>query len=1175
MALQVPDRVRTFGVGSSRFANLPDLAEIQKASFKWFVDEGLGEELRAFSPIKDYTGRLELHFLPNYTFDDHTEPNKPKTPEDARAMDSSFTKKLRIQMRLVNRELGEIKEQEIYVGDIPIMTDRGTFIINGAERVIVSQIVRSPGIYYKREVDTNGKRTFSATLIPNRGAWLKFETDVNDVIYVKIDKNRKLLASTLIRALGYSDSEMEGLFRHRDFLKKTLDKDNTKTREDALIEVYRKLRPGDPPSVAGGQSILESRFFDDKRYDLGKVGRYKLNRKLSLSIPETQRTLSREDIVAAVDYLIALHYDEGHVDDIDHLGNRRIRSVGELLQNQFRIGLSRLERIVKERMTLQDADSLTPANLLNTKPLVAAIREFFGSSQLSQFMDQTNPLAELTHKRRISALGPGGLSRERAGFAVRDIHPSHYGRICPVETPEGPNAGLIGSLATHARVNEYGFIETPYRQVLNGKCTPEVHYLTADEEDKYRVAPGDVPVDEKGNFLTDLIPCRYKAEFLETPPEQVDYVGVSPIQIISVGTALIPFIEHDDANRALMGSNMQRQAVPLIKTERALVTTGIEKHSARDSGMVVVYEHDVEGKVEFISASEVRIRTKDRLLKYKMAKFQRSNQDTCLNQRPLVKVGDILKRGQIIADGAATDQGELAVGRNILVAFMPWEGYNFEDAILISQRIVFDDVMTSIHIEKLEIDARSTKLGPEEITREVPNVSEESLRHLDENGIVRIGSRVYPDDILVGKITPKGESEHPPEEKLLRAIFGEKARDVRDNSLRVPHGEGGRVVDVKVFDREKGDELPPVANKVVRVYIAQKRKISVGDKVAGRHGNKGIVARILPTEDMPFLPDGTPVDIVLNPLGVPSRMNVGQTYETMLGLAAMLTGQRYEVPPFDEMFEKEASSMLVHREIEAGRTKLDLPWVGLDGKVTIFDGRTGDPFDSPVTVGQIYMMKLVHLVDDKIHARSTGPYSLVTQQPLGGKAQFGGQRLGEMECWALEAFGAAYTLQEMLTIKSDDVNGRSKAYEAIVKGENLRRPGIPESFKVLVRELQSIGLDVSVAKRTKDGGELEVDLMAEVEETKPRNVRRVSPFGEIGLEAELSELAAGNPSLIPAVAAVAVGERDAEEAGDDFEEDAVDPLVAATPIADLVPDADPIADAVIGADDEAAADEEF
>jgi DNA-directed RNA polymerase subunit beta len=1126
MALEISERVRTFGVGGSRIAHLPDLAEIQKSSFQWFIKEGLAEELKAFSPIKDYTGRLELHFLSDYTFDDHTEPNKPKTPEEARSLDASFTKKLRIKMRLVNRDIGEIKEQEIYVGDIPMMTDRGTFIINGAERVIVSQIVRSPGIYYKREVDQNGKRTFSATLIPNRGAWLKFESDVNDVIYVKIDKNRKLPATTLLRALGYSDQEMESVFRHRDFLKKTFEKDNTKTREEALIEVYRKLRPGDPPSVAGGQSIIDSRFFDDKRYDLGKVGRYKLNKKLALSIPEAQRTLTREDIVASVDYLIALHYDEGQLDDIDHLGNRRIRSVGELLQNQFRIGLSRLERIVKERMTLQDADTLTPANLLNTKPLVAAIREFFGSSQLSQFMDQTNPLAELTHKRRLSALGPGGLSRERAGFAVRDIHPSHYGRICPVETPEGPNAGLIGSLATHARVNEYGFIETPYRLVMNGRVTDEIHYLTADEEDRFRVAPGDVPVDDNGGFLTDSIPVRYRSEFIETTHNEVDYVGVSPIQIISVGTALIPFLEHDDANRALMGSNMQRQSVPLINTERAFVTTGIEKHAARDSGMVVLA--DVEGKVEFVSANMIHVRTKDdTLIKYKLAKFQRSNQDTCLNQKPIVRPGDKVKPGQIIADGAATKDGELAVGRNLLVAFMPWEGYNFEDAILISQRLVYDDVLTSIHIEKLEIDARSTKLGPEEITREVPNVSEESLRHLDEYGIVRIGARVYPDDILVGKITPKGESEHPPEEKLLRAIFGEKARDVRDNSLRVPHGEGGRVVDVKVFDREKGDELPPVANKVVRVYIAQKRKISVGDKVAGRHGNKGIVAKILPPEDMPFLPDGTPVDIVLNPLGVPSRMNVGQTYETLLGLAAMLTGHHYEVPPFDEMFEKEASSNLVHKEIKTA-TKGQYEWVGKDGKVTLYDGRSGDDFDNPVTIGKIYMMKLVHLVDDKIHARSTGPYSLVTQQPLGGKAQFGGQRLGEMECWALEAFGASYSLQEMLTIKSDDVNGRSKAYESIVKGENLKRPGIPESFKVLVRELQSIGLDVSVAKRTREGEEQEVDLMTEVEDVKPRGLRRMSPFGEIGIEAELQELS--RQTMMPQ-AAVGLSEPDEEIGG--------------------------------------------
>ncbi len=1104
MALELSERVRTFGVGGSRISDLPDLAEIQKSSFKWFIDEGLAEELKAFSPIKDYTGRLELHFLTNYSFEDHTEPNKPKTPDEARSLDASYTKKLRIQMRLVNREIGEIKEQEIYVGDIPMMTDRGTFIINGAERVIVSQIVRSPGIYFKRDVDQHGKRTFSATLIPNRGAWLKFETDANDIIYVKIDKNRKLPVTTLLRALNYSDSEMETIFRHAGFLKKTFEKDNTKTREESLIEVYRKLRPGDPPSVAGGQSILDSRFFDDKRYDLNRVGRYKLNKKLGLNLPETQRTLTPDDIVAAVDYLIALNYDEGQVDDIDHLGNRRIRSVGELLQNQFRIGLTRLERIVRERMTLQDADTLTPANLLNTKPLVAAIREFFGSSQLSQFMDQTNPLAELTHKRRLSALGPGGLSRERAGFAVRDIHPSHYGRICPVETPEGPNAGLIGSLATHARVNPYGFIETPYWRVKNGLVTEEKRYLTADEEDRYRVAPGDVPINDDGSFATELVPVRYKAEFIETTPDEVDFVGVSPIQIVSVGTALIPFLEHDDANRALMGSNMQRQAVPLVSTEPAIVTTGIERQSAKDSGMVIVA--DVEGRVEYVTANAIHVRAKDkRLVKYRLNKFQRSNQDTCLNQKPIVRVGDEVVSGDVIADGAATNGGELAVGRNLLVAFMPWEGYNFVDAILISQRLVHDDVMTSIHIEKLEIDARSTKLGPEEITREVPNVSEESLRHLDENGIVRVGSRVYPDDILVGKITPKGESEHPPEEKLLRAIFGEKARDVRDNSLRVPHGEGGRVVEVKVFDREKGDELPPVANKVVRVYIAQKRKISVGDKVAGRHGNKGIVAKILPLEDMPYLPDGTVCDIVLNPLGVPSRMNVGQTFETLLGFAGMLTNNRYEVPPFDEMFAKEASSALVHDELARGKEVAGVDWVDAAGKVPLYDGRTGNKFDSPVTVGKIYMMKLVHLVDDKIHARSTGPYSLVTQQPLGGKAQFGGQRLGEMECWALEAFGAAYSLQEMLTIKSDDVNGRSKAYESIVKGENLKRPGIPESFKVLVRELQSIGLDVSVAKRTRDGQEVEVDLMTEVEDSRPRGLRRLTPL-EMGMSPELAQL---------------------------------------------------------------------
>lgn len=1074
------ERVTPAGMTVSRLDLLPDLTEIQKKSFEWFLKEGLKEELLSFSPIKDYTGRLELHFLPNYTFD-----NPKYLEEEARLHDASFTKQLRIMMRLVNRDTGEIKEQEVYVGDIPMMTERGTFIINGAERVIVSQIVRSPGIYFKREIAPTGKRVFNATLIPNRGAWLKIEIDVNDVIYVKIDKNRKIPATTFLKALGINMNDIDTIFTHSEFLKKTLDKDTTKNTDEALIEVYKKLRPGDPASAGGGRSLIESRFFDEKRYDIGKVGRYKLNKKLGLNIAETTRVLTVQDIVAAIEYLVNLTYDEGSIDDIDHLGNRRIRSVGELLQNQFRIGLTRLERIVKERMTLQDAETLTPINLLNTKPLIAAIKEFFGSSQLSQFMDQTNPLAELTHKRRLSALGPGGLARERAGFAVRDIHPSHYGRICPVETPEGPNAGLIGSLSTFGRVNEYGFIETPYFVVKDGVVTDEINHLSADEEDNFRIAPGDLRLNPDKSIYNEYVPVRYRSQFAMGESFRVDYVGVSPIQIISVATALIPFIEHDDANRALMGSNMQRQAVPLLRAHRPVVGTGLEKRAARDSGMVVLTQH--AGVVHKVTGDEVQVRDNaGKLHKYPLMKYVRSNQDTCINQRPIVKAGQKLEINDPLADGAATEYGELALGRNILVAFMPWEGYNFEDAVLISDRLVHDDVFTSIHIEKLEIDARTTKLGPEEITREVPNVSEDSLRHLDERGIVRIGARVYADDILVGKVTPKGESEHPPEEKLLRAIFAEKARDVRDNSLRVPHGEGGRVVDVKVFDREKGDELPPGANTVIRVYIAQKRKISVGDKIAGRHGNKGIISKILPKEDMPFLPDGTPVDVVLNPLGVPSRMNVGQTYETLLGLASYLNGRYYEVPPFDEMFGEEASRLATTGELLEGVNAAGIDWVRDSGKVTLYDGRTGDPFDQHVSVGVMYLMKLVHLVDDKIHARSTGPYSLVTQQPLGGKAQFGGQRFGEMEVWALEAYGAAYTLQEMLTIKSDDVNGRSRAYEAIVKGENLQRPGIPESFKVLVRELQSIGLDITVAKK----GGAEVDLMSDSEDMRKAAPKR-------------------------------------------------------------------------------------
>ena len=1074
-------RVTPQGIPGTRLTDLPDLIEVQKKSFEQFLKEGLKEELLSFSPIKDYTGRLELHFLPNYTFD------KPKyTIEEARIHDATYAKQLRVMMRLVNRDSGEIKEQEVYIGDIPTMTDKGTFIVNGAERVIVSQIVRSPGIYYKKEVSPTGKRLYNATLIPNRGAWLKIETDSNDLVYVKIDKNRKILATTLLKALGITPVEMESLFTHFDFLKKTLDKDTATTTDEALVEVYKKLRPGDPATPAGGRSILEARFFDEKKYDIGKVGRYKLNKKLGLNLPETQRTITIQDIVAGIEYLINLTYDEGQLDDIDHLGNRRIRSVGELLQNQFRVGLSRIERIVKERMTLQDSDTLTPLNLLNTKPLVASLKEFFGSSQLSQFMDQTNPLAELTHKRRISALGPGGLMRERAGFAVRDIHPSHYGRLCPVETPEGPNAGLINSLATHARVNDYGFIETPFFVVKDGQVTDEVHYLTADEDENYRVAPADIELTKDRKIKEPYVPVRYRSEFTMGESTKVDYVGVSPIQIISVATSLIPFIEHDDANRALMGSNMQRQAVPLLVTERPVVGTGLEARVAKDSGMVAV--STVDGTVIKVMGEEIHIKDKDgNVHQYQLLKYVRSNQDTCINQRPIVKEGDTVKAGDVIADGASTNCGELSLGKNVLVAYMPWEGYNYEDAILLNERLVYDDVFTSLHIEKLEIDARQTKLGPEEITREIPNVSEDSIRHLDERGIVRIGARVYADDVLVGKITPKGESEHPPEEKLLRAIFAEKARDVKDNSLRVPHGEGGRVVDVKVFDREKGDELPPGANTVIRVYIAQKRKVSVGDKLSGRHGNKGIVSRILPKEDMPFLPDGTPIDIVLNPLGVPSRMNVGQTYEHLLGLAAYLTGNHYESPLFDEMYGANQSEINTREELIKGIREKGIDWVRDDGKVTLYDGRTGEPFDEPIAVGVSYILKLVHLVDDKIHARSTGPYSLVTQQPLGGKAQFGGQRFGEMEVWALEAYGAAYTLQEMLTIKSDDVNGRSRAYEAIVKGDNIPRPGIPESFKVLVRELQSIGLDIAVSKK---GGE-EVDLMSDTDDLRKSAPKRV------------------------------------------------------------------------------------
>ncbi|MCP9806643.1 DNA-directed RNA polymerase subunit beta [Cyanobium sp. T1B-Tous] len=1067
---------------------LPDLVEVQRASFKWFLEKGLIEELESFSPITDYTGKLELHFIGS----EYRLKRPRHDVEEAKRRDATFASQMYVTCRLVNKETGEIKEQEVFIGELPLMTERGTFIINGAERVIVNQIVRSPGVYFKDEQDKNGRKTFNASLIPNRGAWLKFETDKNDLLHVRVDKTRKINAHVLMRAIGLSDNDVLDKLRHPEYYQKSIEAANDEgisSEDQALLELYKKLRPGEPPSVSGGQTLLHSRFFDPKRYDLGRVGRYKINKKLRLTIPDAVRTLTPEDVLSTIDYLINLELDVGGacLDDIDHLGNRRVRSVGELLQNQVRVGLNRLERIIKERMTVGETESLTPAQLVNPKPLVAAIKEFFGSSQLSQFMDQTNPLAELTHKRRISALGPGGLTRERAGFAVRDIHPSHYGRICPIETPEGPNAGLIGSLATHARVNEYGFIETPFWKVENGIVhkSGDPIYLSADLEDECRVAPGDVPTDAEGRITAELVPVRYRQDFEKVPPEQVDYVQLSPVQVISVATSLIPFLEHDDANRALMGSNMQRQAVPLLRPERPLVGTGLETQVARDSGMVPITR--VNGTVTFVDATAIVIRDEqgtDHV--HHLQKYQRSNQDTCLNQRPIVRQGDPVIAGQVLADGSACEGGEIALGQNVLIAYMPWEGYNYEDAILLSDRLVHDDLYTSVHIEKYEIEARQTKLGPEEITREIPNVAEESLGHLDEMGIIRIGAYVESGDILVGKVTPKGESDQPPEEKLLRAIFGEKARDVRDNSLRVPSTERGRVVDVRIYTREQGDELPPGANMVVRVYVAQRRKIQVGDKMAGRHGNKGIISRILPQQDMPYLPDGTPIDIVLNPLGVPSRMNVGQVFECLMGWASSHLGCRVKVVPFDEMHGAEKSKQTVQAYLEEAANLPGKDWVydpENPGKIQLIDGRSGEPFDQPVTVGYAHILKLVHLVDDKIHARSTGPYSLVTQQPLGGKAQQGGQRLGEMEVWALEAYGAAYTLQELLTVKSDDMQGRNEALNAIVKGKPIPRPGTPESFKVLMRELQSLGLDIAVYT---DAGE-EVDLMQDV------NPRRSTP----------------------------------------------------------------------------------
>ena len=1071
---------------------MPNLIEIQQKSYNWFLEEGLREMFRDISPIQDFTGNLVLEFI------DYSLGEAKYEVDECKERDANYAAPLRVRVRLINKETGEVKEQEVFMGDFPLMTEKGTFIINGAERVIVSQLVRSPGVYFGKSIDTSGKTLFSSSIIPNRGAWLEMEFDTNDVLFVRIDRTRKLPATILLKSLGLGNGpQLIDRFDGSDIIRNTLERDNSQTEEDALIEIYKRLRPGEPPTVDSARTLFEALFFDPKRYDLGSVGRYKLNKKLGLDFPaktilehkdadgnivaaqEAVKTITPDDVEAVVRYMLNLLEGKGEVDDIDHLGNRRLKSVGELLQNQFRIGLSRMERVVRERMTIQDVEVITPQALINIRPVVAAIKEFFGSSQLSQFMDQTNPLAELTHKRRLSALGPGGLSRERAGFEVRDVHHSHYGRMCPIETPEGPNIGLIGSLTTYARINEYGFIETPYRKVTDGKVSTEIIYLTADEEDKYIIAQANEPFDsETREFLHQNVSVRFKEDIFMVDKERVNLMDVSPKQLVSIATALIPFLENDDANRALMGSNMQRQAVPLLRTQAPLVGTGMEYKAAVDSGVVAVAKN--AGVIEQVSADEILVRTDaGKLDRYKLLKFKRSNQGTCINQKPIVRQGTRVEAGEVIADGPSTDMGELALGRNVLVAFMPWEGYNYEDAILISERLVIDDVFTSIHIEEYECEARDTKLGPEEITRDIPNVAEGSLDDLDDRGIIRIGAEVRPGDILVGKVTPKGETELTAEERLLRAIFGEKAREVRDTSLKVPHGESGKIVDVKVFTRENGDELSPGVNQLVRVYIAQKRKISEGDKMAGRHGNKGVISKILPMEDMPFLPDGTPVEIVLNPLGVPSRMNIGQVLETHLGWAAKTLGFHVASPVFNGATETEVLETL---------SKAELP---SSGKTRLFDGRTGEPFDKSVTVGYVYMLKLAHLVDDKIHARSTGPYSLVTQQPLGGKAQFGGQRFGEMEVWALEAYGAAYTLQELLTVKSDDVVGRVKTYEAIVKGENIPEPGVPESFKVLIKELQSLGLDVKVLTEEKQ------EIVIRDEEEDVREMAK-----ELGLEIE-------------------------------------------------------------------------
>jgi DNA-directed RNA polymerase subunit beta len=1027
--------------------DLPNLIEIQLSSYRWFLKKGLRDALQEVFPISDFTGNLELNFI-DYSL------GEPKYQVyECKERDVSYQAPLKLKVRLTDKENGEIKESEVYMGDLPLMTEKGTFIINGAERVVVSQLVKSPGVYFSERVDVAGNNLYGATVIPNRGAWFELEMDSAGVIYTRIDKTRKIPVTVLLRAIGYEGNEdILQLYGNDETIEKTLDKDVTTNKKEGLIEFYRRLRPGEMATEDAAEQLLKNLFFDPRRYDMATVGRYKVNKKLGLNIPIEVRHLTIEDITTTIAYLLKLIKGEGKTDVIDHLGNRRLRSIGELLQNQFRTGLVRMERVVRERMSIHDVETLTPQVLINIRPITAAVKEFFGSSQLSQFMDQTNPLAELTHKRRLSALGPGGLTRERAGFQVRDVHHSHYGRICPIETPEGPNIGLIGSLAIFGRVNKFGFIETPYRKVdkESGRVLNEIVYLTADEEDEYVVAQANAPLDEQGYFIEDRVEIRVFEDIMEVPVNRVDYMDVSPKQVFSVATSLIPFLENDDANRALMGANMQRQAVPVIKTEAPIIGTGLEYKAAKDSGAVVINKR--AGVVKKVSADRILIEADDdgTIDKYMLLKFKRSNQGTCYNQRPIVRVGQRVETDTIIADGPSTDNGELALGRNVLVAFMPWEGYNYEDAILISEKLVKEDVFTSIHIEEYECEARDTKLGPEEITRDIPNVSEDMLKNLDEYGVIRIGAEVRPDDILVGKVTPKGETELTPEERLLRAIFGEKAREVRDSSLRVPHGEAGKIVDVKRFSRENGDELPPGVNQLVRVYIAQKRKISEGDKMAGRHGNKGVISRILPEEDMPFSEDGTPVQIVLNPLGVPSRMNIGQILECHMGWAAKILGINIATPVFDGADEKD----IFKKFKEAGLPE--------NGKAVLYDGRTGERFKNEVTVGYVYMLKLAHLVDDKIHARSIGPYSLVTQQPLGGKAQFGGQRFGEMEVWALEAYGASYTLQEILTVKSDDVVGRLKTYESIVKGDNIPEPGVPEGFKVLIKELQSLALDVRI-----------------------------------------------------------------------------------------------------------------